>query len=89
MGNTKYMALNVKIAAADRARLAGKTNVSAWVRNAIHEKLDRERPESEYHPKTKAAKSLKAARAAYAARGGRWLSDEEVIAEKALRRGHQ
>ena len=68
--------------------LSAKPNRSAWVRNAIDEKLEREaaRPGK---PRTALGRKLLAARAEYQAAGGRPLSLDEVRLEVARRRGER
>jgi len=73
---------------AARQRGAGRISSyrSAWVRNAIDEKLQREavRP---VKPRTALGRKLLAARAEYQTAGGRPLSLDEVRQEVARRRG--
>ncbi len=88
MSKTGLLSLTIKLPAADHAAVCGKPNRSAWVRNAITEKLEREasRPR---RPRTALGRKLLAARAEYARSGGRALSLEEVRQEVERRRGER
>ena len=88
MSNTGLVSLTVKLSPEDHAAVNGKANRSAWVRNAISEKLEREaaRPA---RPRGSLGRKLLAARAEYARSGGRALSLEEVRQELARRRGER
>jgi len=78
----------VKLPAGDHSAVCAKSNRSAWVRNAISEKLEREaaRPA---RPRSALGRKLLAARAEYAGSGGRALSLEEVRQEVSRRRGER
>ena len=82
------MSLTVKLAPEDHSAVCAKSNRSAWVRNAISEKLEREaaRP---VRPRTALGRKLMAARTEYTRSGGRALSLEEVQQEVARRRGER
>jgi hypothetical protein len=88
MSNTGLLSLTVKLPPEDHMAVCAKSNRSAWVRNAISEKLDREaaRP---VRPRSGLGRKLLAARAEYARSGGRALSLKEVREEVARRRGER
>jgi hypothetical protein len=88
MSNTGLLSLTVKLPPEDHSAVGSKSNRSAWVRNAISEKLEREaaRPA---RPRGALGRKLLAARAEYARSGGRALSLEEVRQEVARRRGER
>lgn len=80
------MSLTIRLLPEEHSALCSKPNRSAWVRNAINEKLRREAvPPSK--PRTKLGRKLLAARAEYERSGGRQLSLDEVSLEVARRRG--
>ena len=85
---TGLLSLTIRLAAEEHSVLCAKPNRSAWVRNAIDEKLQREatRPGK---PRTALGRKLLAARAEYQAAGGRPLSLDEVRLEVARRRGER
>jgi hypothetical protein len=88
MSKTRLVSLTVRLPAEEHSALCAKPNRSAWVRNAINEKLEREakRPTK---PQTALGRKLLAARAEYRMAGGRLLSLEEVREEAARRRGER
>jgi hypothetical protein len=69
--------LTIRLPAEEHAMLCSKPNRSAWVRNAIGEKLQREAGKP-VKPHTPLGRKLLAARAEYQSAGGRPLSLEEV-----------
>ena len=85
MSKPRLVSLTVRLPAEEHSALCAKPNRSAWVRNAINEKLQREakRPAK---PQTALGRKLLAARAEYRTAGGRLLSLEEVREEAAHRR---
>ena len=88
MRKTGLLSLTIRLPAEEHSVLCRKPNRSAWVRNAIDEKLQREaaRP---LKPRTALGRKLLAARAEYKAAGGRSLSLDEVRQEVARRRGER
>ncbi len=82
------MSLTIRLPAEEHSAVARKANRSAWVRNAIHEKLQRETP-GLVKPRTPLGRKLLAARAEYQRAGGRFLSLDEVSQEVARRRGER
>lgn len=88
MSKTGLMSLTIRLPAEEHSALCAKKNRSAWVRNAINEKLQREaaRPAK---PQTALGRKLLAARAEYQEAGGRLLSLDEVCQEVAARRGER
>ena len=82
------MSLTIRLPAEEHSALCAKRNRSAWVRNAIDEKLQREaaRPAK---PETALGRKLLAARSEYQKAGGRLLSLDEVCQEVAARRGER
>ena len=88
MSKTGLLSLTIRLPAEEHSVLCAKPNRSAWVRNAIDEKLQREatRPGK---PRTSLGRKLLAARAEYQAAGGRPLSLDEVRLEVARRRGER
>ncbi len=80
--------MTVKLPAEDHWAVCAKSNRSAWVRNAIREKLEREAAPNT-RPRTALGRKLLAARAEYARLGGRGLSLDEVRQEVARRRGER
>ena len=88
MSKTGLLSLTVKLPPEDHSAVCAKSNRSAWVRNAISEKLQREavRPP---RPRSTLGRRLLAARAEYARSGGRLLSLAEVREEVARRRGER
>ena len=88
MSKTGLLSLTIRLPAEEHSMLCSKPNRSAWVRNAIDEKLQREaaRP---VKPRTMLGRKLLAARAEYKAAGGRPLSLDEVRQEVARRRGER
>jgi hypothetical protein len=88
MSNTGLLSLTVKLPPEDHSAVCAKSNRSAWVRNAISEKLEREaaRP---VRPRSVLGRRLLAARAEYARSGRRALSLEQVRQEVAHRRGER
>ena len=88
MSKTELLSLTIRLPAEEHSALCAKPNRSAWVRNAIDEKLQREtaRP---VKPRTALGRKLVAARAEYQAVGGRPLSLDEVRQEVARRRGER
>ena len=88
MSKTGQLSLTIRLAAEEHSALCAKPNRSAWVRNAIDEKLQREAmPPGK--PRTALRRKLLAARAEYQAAGGRPLSLDEVRLEVARRRGER
>ncbi|MEI6392348.1 MAG: hypothetical protein WCT12_14735 [Verrucomicrobiota bacterium] len=73
MSNTGLLSLTVKLAPEDHSAVCAKSNRSAWVRNAISEKLEREVAQPA-RPRSTLGRKLLAARAEYARSGGRVLS---------------
>jgi len=70
-------------------RLAGD-NRSAWVREAIEEKLHRETPcATDFKPKTAFGRRLLALRQRHLSKGGPTLTLEEIRQEVARRRGER
>ena len=88
MSKTGLMSLTIRLPAEEHSALCAKKNRSAWVRNAINEKLQREATQSA-KPRTALGRKLLAARAEYQRAGGRLLSLEEVCQEVAARRGER
>ena len=88
MSNTGLLSLTVKLPPEDHSAVCAKPNRSAWVRNAISEKLAREAG-GPARPRTALGRKLLAARTQYARSGGRALSLEEVRQEVARRRGER
>ena len=88
MSKTGLMSLTIRLPAEEHAALCAKKNRSAWVRNAINEKLQREAAHSA-KPQTALGRKLLAARAEYQRTGGRLLSLDEVCREVAARRGER
>ena len=88
MSKTGLLSLTVKLTPADHSAVCAKSNRSAWVRNAISEKLERETAEPA-RPRSPLGRKLLAARAEYTRAGGRALSLEEVRQEVARRRGER
>ena len=88
MRKTGLLSLTIRLPAEEHLVLCAKPNRSAWVRNAIDEKLQREakRPGK---PRTALGRKLLAARAEYRAGGGRPLSLDEVRLELARRWGER
>jgi hypothetical protein len=88
MGKTGLVSLTIRLPAEEHSALCAKKNRSAWVRNAINEKLQREatRPAK---PRTALGRKLLAARSEYQRAGGRLLSLDEVCQEVAARRGER
>jgi hypothetical protein len=88
MSKTGLVSLTIRLPAEEHSALCAKKNRSAWVRNAISEKLQREaaRPAK---PQTALGRKLLAARAEYQSAGGRLLSLDEVCREVAARRGER
>jgi hypothetical protein len=88
MSKTGLLSLTIRLPAEEHSALCAKPNRSAWVRNAIDEKLEREasRP---VKPRTALGRKLLAARAEYKAAGGRALSLDEVRQEVSRRRGER
>ena len=88
MSKTGLMSLTIRLPAEEHSALCAKSNRSAWVRNAINEKLQREaaRPAK---PQTALGRKLLAARSEYQKAGGRLLSLDEVCQEVAARRGER
>jgi hypothetical protein len=82
------MSLTVRLPAEEHSALCAKKNRSAWVRNAINEKLQREAAHSA-KPQTALGRKLLAARTEYQRAGGRLLSLDEVCQEVAARRGER
>lgn len=88
MSKTGLMSLTIRLPAEEHSALCAKKNRSAWVRNAINEKLQREAAHST-KPQTALGRKLLAARAEYQRAGGRLLSLDEVCHEVAARRGQR
>jgi hypothetical protein len=88
MGKTGLLSLTIRLPAEAHSVLCAKKNRSAWVRNAINEKLQREGARL-VKPRTRLGRKLLAARAEYQAMGGRLLSLDEVRTEVAHRRGER
>lgn len=82
------MSLTIRLPAEQHSVLCSKPNRSAWVRDAIGEKLQRE-VAGPVKPRTALGRRLLAARAEYQAAGGRALSLDEVRQEVARRRGER
>jgi len=82
------MSLTIRLPAEEHSALCAKPNRSAWVRNAINEKLQREAAHPA-KPQTALGRKLLAARAEYQRAGGRLLSLDEVWQEVARRRGER
>lgn len=82
------MSLTIRLPVEQHSVLCSKPNRSAWVRDAIDEKLQRE-VGSPVKPRTPLGHRLLAARAEYKAAGGRPLSLDEVRQEVARRRGER
>lgn len=80
--------MTIRLPAEEHSALCAKPNRSAWVRNAINEKLQREGAHP-VKPRTALGRKLLAARAEYRAAGGRPLSLDEVSQEVARRRGER
>ena len=89
MRNTAYLPITVKLSPSDHAAVSGKSNRSAWVRNAIREKLEREGTAGRWKPKSRLGAKLLAARREYTKAGGRLLSLDEISQEVARRRGER
>ena len=88
MSKTGLMSLTIRLPAEEHSALCAKKNRSAWVRNAINEKLQREAAHP-VKPQTALGRKLFAARAEYQKAGGRLLSLDEVCQEVAARRGER
>jgi hypothetical protein len=88
MRKTRLMSLTIRLPAEEHSALCAKMNRSAWVRNAINEKLEREAAHPA-EPRTPLGRKLLAARAEYQRAGGRLLSLDEVCQEVAARRGER
>jgi hypothetical protein len=88
MSKTGLLSLTIRLPAEEHSALCAKPNRSAWVRNAIDEKLQREAARA-VKPRTALGRKLLAARAEYLANGGRPLSLDEVRQEVARRRGER
>lgn len=82
------MSLTIRLPAEAHSAVCAKKNRSAWVRNAISEKLQREGA-SAARPVTALGRKLLAARTEYQKGGGRLLSLDEVCREMAARRGER
>jgi hypothetical protein len=88
MSKTELVSLTIRLPAKEHSALCAKSNRSAWVRNAIDEKLHREQAQP-VKPRTALGQRLLAARLEYQASGGRALSLEEVRQEVSRRRGER
>ena len=88
MSKTGLMSLTIRLPAEEHSALCAKKNRSAWVRNAINEKLQREAA-CPAKPQTALGRKLLAARSEYQKAGGRLLSLDEVCQEVAARRGER
>ncbi len=88
MSKTGLLSLTIKLPTEDHSAVCAKPNRSAWVRNAISEKLARE-ASGTVRPRTALGRKLLKARAEYVRSGGRGLSLEEVRQEVARRRGER
>jgi len=88
MRKTDLLSLTIRLPADEHAALCAKGNRSAWVRNAITEKLQREAAQP-VKPQTALGRKLLAARTEHQAGGGRLLSLDEVAQEVARRRGER
>jgi hypothetical protein len=88
MSKIALQSLTVKLSSEDHSAVCAKSNRSAWVRNAISEKLEREAAQPA-RPRSALGRKLLAARAEYARSGGRALSLEEVRLEVSRRRGER
>ena len=88
MSNTGLLPLTVKLSPADHSAVCAKSNRSAWVRNAISEKLERESARSA-RPRGALGRKLLAARAEYARTSQPALSLEEMRLEVARQRGER
>jgi len=88
MSKTRLVSLTIRLPAGEHSALCAKKNRSAWVRNAINEKLQREAAHPA-KPQTALGRKLLAARAEYQRAGGRLLSLDEVCQEVAARRGER
>ncbi len=82
------MSVTIRLPAEAHSALCAKKDRSAWVRNAINEKLLREAAQPA-RPQTALGRKLLAARAEYQRAGGKLLSLEEVRQEMAARRGER
>ena len=89
MSKTGLVSLTIRLPAEEHSALCAKKNRSAWVRNAINEKLQREAAARPAKPLTALGRKLWAARAEYQRAGGRLLSLDEVCQEVAARRGER
>lgn len=88
MGKTQLISLTIRLLAQEYSALCTKKNRSAWVRNAITEKLQREATRSA-KPQTALGRKLLAARVEYQKSGRRLLSLDEVCQEVDARRGER
>ena len=88
MRKTGLMSLTIRLPAEEHSALCAKKNRSAWVRNAINEKLQREAAHPA-KPQTALGRKLLAARTEYQRAGGRLLSLDDVCKEVAARRGER
>jgi hypothetical protein len=77
MSKTGLMSLTIRLPVEEHSALCGKKNRSAWVRNAINEKLQRESAHPA-KPQTALGRKLLAARAEYQRAGGGLLSLDEI-----------
>jgi Arc/MetJ-type ribon-helix-helix transcriptional regulator len=81
---TMLRTISVKLPAQDLRRIPAR-NRSAFIREAVREKLGRE--EKVWNPKTQFGRKLLAMREAYVAKGGKLLTAEEIAAEIRENRG--
>jgi hypothetical protein len=88
MSKTGLMSLTIRLPAEEHSVLCAKKNRSAWVRNAINEKLQRKAAHPA-KPHSVLGRKLLAARAEYQEAVGRLLSLDEVCQEMAARRGER
>jgi metal-responsive CopG/Arc/MetJ family transcriptional regulator len=81
---TMLRTISVKLPADDVRRIPAR-NRSAFIREAVREKLGRE--EKVWKPKTKFGRKLVAMREEYIAKGGKLVTAEEIAAEIRENRG--
>ena len=77
--------ISCKLPVSDLRRIPSR-NISRFVREAVHEKLERQAAH-DWKPKTNAGKKMAALRARYVAGGGELLDAEGIAAEIRERRG--
>jgi Arc/MetJ-type ribon-helix-helix transcriptional regulator len=81
---TMLRTISVKLPAEDVRRIPAR-NRSAFIREAVREKLARQ--EKAWKPKTRFGRKLVGLREAYIAKGGKLLTAEEIAAEIRENRG--